>query len=103
MRKLKKELAAVRLRGYALDREENEPGVACIGAPVFDGTCSAIAAISVSGPMSRMLKQEKQIGETLVSVCKELSRYMGFVGEHALNSTHSARRTERLRAASAAS
>lgn len=83
LRRLKKELASVRLCGYALDRGENEPGVACIGAPIFDGTASAIAAVSVSGPMSRMLQQEKEVGETLVRVCGQLSRYMGFVGDPA--------------------
>lgn len=91
LRKLKKELAAIRLRGYALDRGENEPGVACVGAPIFDGTGAAIAAVSVSGPMSRMLQQEKEVGKTIASVCNEISRYMGFVGgamAHALTEGH---------------
>lgn len=81
LRKLRKDLAAVRLCGYALDRGENEPGVACVGAPVFDGSGSAIGAISVSGPMGRMLQQEKEVGETLVRACNDISRYMGFVRE----------------------
>ncbi|HXN21612.1 MAG TPA: IclR family transcriptional regulator [Candidatus Dormibacteraeota bacterium] len=97
LRKLKKELAAVRLRGYALDRGENEPGVACIGAPVFNGTGATIAAVSVSGPMSRMLKQEKEVGKTLVRACKDMSRYMGFVGETANYSPNGLKRP--LRAA----
>src|SRR3989454_6436137 len=40
----------------------------------------AVAAMSVSGPVARMVKQEKQIGATLVEICGEISRYMGFVG-----------------------
>lgn len=92
LRKLKKELATVRLRGYALDRGENEPGVACVGAPVFDATGAAVAAVSVSGPMSRMLRQEKQVGETLVRVCNEISRYMGFVGEMGPSSPNGSKR-----------
>jgi IclR family acetate operon transcriptional repressor len=79
-RKMKKELEAVRQRGYALDREENEPGVACVGAPILDLTGSAIAAMSLSGPVGRVLKQEKEIGTTLSGFCREISRYMGFVG-----------------------
>ncbi len=80
-RKLKKELELVRQRGYALDREENEPGVACVGAPILDLTGSAIAAMSLSGPVGRVLKQEKEIGTTLSGCCREISRYMGFVGD----------------------
>jgi len=79
-RRLRQELETVRQRGYALDREENEPGVACVGAPIFDGRGGAVAAMSVSGPVARMVKQEKQIGATLVEICGEISRYMGFVG-----------------------
>jgi DNA-binding IclR family transcriptional regulator len=79
-RKLKKELATVRQRGYALDHQANEPGVACVGAPIFDLTASAIAAMSLSGPVGRVLKQEKEIGATLMGFCREISRYMGFVG-----------------------
>lgn len=80
-RKLKKELEVVRSRGYASDHEENEPGVACVGAPIFDGTGAAVAALSVSGPVGRMLKQEKEVGTILAEICSEISKYMGFVRE----------------------
>jgi DNA-binding IclR family transcriptional regulator len=48
-RRLKQELALVRQRGYALDDEEEEINVRCIGAPVFDAEGRAIAAISIVG------------------------------------------------------
>jgi DNA-binding IclR family transcriptional regulator len=35
---LRRELMLVRKAGYALDDEEDEPGVCCIGAPVFNET-----------------------------------------------------------------
>ncbi len=54
--------------------------LACIGAPILDLTGSAIAAMSLSGPVGRVLKQEKEIGATLIGFCREISRYMGFVG-----------------------
>ena len=47
-------LEEVRARGYALDRGEHEAEVRCVAAPVFDADGTVIAAISVSGPASRM-------------------------------------------------
>ena len=44
----------VRHSGYALDNEEDEPGVCCIGAPVFDENGKAVAAISVAGTTSQI-------------------------------------------------
>jgi DNA-binding IclR family transcriptional regulator len=47
-------LAAVRERGYAYDDEERVEGMRCVAAPVVDSDGRAIAAVSVSGPKSRM-------------------------------------------------
>jgi DNA-binding IclR family transcriptional regulator len=48
------ELAAVRDLGYAVTVEELEPGLVAVAAPVFAGGLTAIAAISVSAPASRL-------------------------------------------------
>ncbi len=48
-RKLKEDLSRIRQRGYAIDDEEDEVGMRCIGAPVFDISGAVIASISVSG------------------------------------------------------
>jgi DNA-binding IclR family transcriptional regulator len=53
---LKRHLAEVRERGYAVDREELEPHLCCVAAPVFDRTGTVVASISVSGPDSRVDK-----------------------------------------------
>ncbi len=47
-RGLLRELADIRARGYALDREENVPGVACIAVPLLDHTGQATYGMSVS-------------------------------------------------------
>lgn len=52
---LERDFAAIRGRGYALDDEEHELGVGCVAAPVFDHTTRPVAAISVSGPVARIL------------------------------------------------
>jgi IclR family acetate operon transcriptional repressor len=51
---LQEELARIRRRGYATDDEEHELGVACVAVPVLDGSETAVAAISVSGPAPRI-------------------------------------------------
>jgi DNA-binding IclR family transcriptional regulator len=51
---LRRELKRVKQLGYALDNEEDEPGVRCIGAPVFDENGKAVAAISVAGTTSQI-------------------------------------------------
>lgn len=47
-------LKKVKEQGYAVDDEEQELGLTCIGAPILDKDGFAIAAISISGPSSRM-------------------------------------------------
>lgn len=50
---LKKELARVRRQGYALDDEEYQPGICCVGAPILDFSSKVVAALSVSIPTMR--------------------------------------------------
>jgi len=47
-------LDQVRERGYAYDDEERVKGMRCLAAPITDQEDRAIAAVSVSGPKSRM-------------------------------------------------
>ncbi len=48
------ELEVTRQRGYAIDREESEYGLFCIGAPIFDVNKNVIAAVSISGPADKL-------------------------------------------------
>jgi len=52
---LREELEQVKEQGFALDREECEEGGACVAAPVEDHSGEVIAALSISGPASRIL------------------------------------------------
>ncbi|WP_304615450.1 IclR family transcriptional regulator [Paracoccus sp. (in: a-proteobacteria)] len=45
---LRAELALIRQRGYALDDEEHETGIACIAAPILSGSGRILGAISVT-------------------------------------------------------
>lgn len=51
---LLEELARIREQGFAIDDEENEVGLRCIGAPVRDAAGRVFASVSVSGPAERM-------------------------------------------------
>ncbi|WP_254271330.1 IclR family transcriptional regulator [Haloarcula marina] len=51
---LKTELDEVRERGYAYDREERLPGLRCVAAPVVADDGNLVAALSVSGPTTRI-------------------------------------------------
>lgn len=51
---LEKEFDRIRRNGYALDNEEAELGVRCIGAGVRDDSGALVAGLSVSAPAERM-------------------------------------------------
>jgi DNA-binding IclR family transcriptional regulator len=48
-------LMQIRDQGYAVDREELEPHLCCVAAPVHGRDGAVIASVSVSGPASRLL------------------------------------------------
>lgn len=75
---LKAELCATRTRGYAIDDEENEEGVRCVGAAVRDHSGRPVAAISVSGPSFRITKESiPRIAQSLVKTALALSHDLG--------------------------
>src|SRR4051794_2915605 len=47
------ELKRIRRSGFAIDNQENEPGVRCIGSAIEGPSGGPIAAISISGPAFR--------------------------------------------------
>ena len=51
---MKEDLAATRSQGYALDREESMAGAFCVAVPILDGKCAPVAALSISGPTTRV-------------------------------------------------
>lgn len=74
-----KELEGVKKRGYAFEREENEPGVCCFAVPIRDHMDQVIAAISLSMPSARL---EMEDLDTVIALLKEtgekVSNQMGY-------------------------
>lgn len=65
----------IRKKGYALDDEELEIGLTCIGAPILDKNNKAIAAISLSGPTQRMKAGDFEYKiKRVMDVAKEISK-----------------------------
>jgi DNA-binding IclR family transcriptional regulator len=75
---LMKELVKIREKGYAVDVEEHEQGVACIASPVFDHRGIA-AAISVSGPSDRVIQQisKSNLPQMVIDAAGEISSLLG--------------------------
>jgi DNA-binding IclR family transcriptional regulator len=79
-RALKSELKSVRSRGYAIDDEEKEEGLRCIGAAVRTHSGKVIAAMSISGPAFRMTKERiPEVARALTEAAGELSRALGYL------------------------
>jgi DNA-binding IclR family transcriptional regulator len=64
-------LEQVRLDGYATDNEESEFGLTCYAKPLLDSSGRPYAAISISGPTTRMeMKKEEHLQQLSMAVNK---------------------------------
>ena len=68
---LKAEMEEVREKGYAIDNEEREVGLFCVGAPIFNKEGKAIAAISISGPKARVFDDRFEEKVLLLKQCAQ--------------------------------
>jgi DNA-binding IclR family transcriptional regulator len=66
--------------GYAIDDEEEEIGVRCIGAPVRNSSREVVAAISISGTKAQLENIPARAAQVM-SVAAALSRQIGAVPE----------------------
>jgi IclR family KDG regulon transcriptional repressor len=77
---LKKELKIVATQGYAIDNEELDVGVKCVGSPIRDYTRRIIGAVSISGPSMRFPddRMGKELIPLVVKAAEEISTKLGF-------------------------
>ena len=75
---LQDDFKRIRRRGYAIDNEEHEEGVACVATPVFDHTGRPCGALSVSGPTARILHADTaELGALLIEHAGHVSAALG--------------------------
>ncbi len=75
---LEHELIVIRDRGYAIDNEEYDEGLRCIGAPIHDHTGAVVAAVGVGGPVTRVTPERvDELAELVTRAAAGLSRRLG--------------------------
>jgi DNA-binding IclR family transcriptional regulator len=85
---LKRELDAVRRRGFAMSRGERAPGVAAISAPVYDSGGRVLAALSILGPEERMSDAVlRSFQEPLLAAAAQITKRIASFGGAAVAST----------------
>jgi IclR family acetate operon transcriptional repressor len=74
---LQKDLAQVRVTGYATDDREYHPGVRCVAAPVF-GIGGVIASLGISAPADRLDADRLRVmAPIVVDTAARISRELG--------------------------
>ena len=76
---LLEELKKVRRQGYAVDDEEFEPGLKCVGAPVRDRSGRVRAALSIAGSANRLRRDVMSSrAATVMRIAAQLSAELGY-------------------------
>lgn len=85
---LRGHLERVRRQGYAVDDEENEVGIRCVGAPLFDHTGCVVGAVSISGWTITMTPERiPQLAAELQEACRAISSELGYPGRELAGSS----------------
>jgi DNA-binding IclR family transcriptional regulator len=76
--RLAQQLKTARERGWTHSHAEREPGVASVSAPVFGPAGTLVAAVSVSGPASRLPPlRAKERAPAVMAAAREIEAAMG--------------------------
>jgi len=81
--RLFQELAAVRARGYSIDNVENEEGIRCVGAAIFEHRGRVAGAVSVSGSVATISleRARRELAPLVREAAERISRAMGWAGQ----------------------
>src|SRR6266404_6647588 len=91
----RQELEKVRRQGYAVDDEEAVQGARCVSAPILNADRKPIAAVSVSGPVTRVSpNQVTALAGAVITAARTISAAMGF--SQPVSKPANGRRTKRI-------
>jgi DNA-binding IclR family transcriptional regulator len=78
--------------GISISDEDVTPGIAALGAPIFDFRGAVSAALSISGMRASILGDEDgdRLKKLIIDGAAEISRSLGYLPEGALNRTRQA-------------
>lgn len=77
------EMLKIRSQGYAVEDRESNINCRCVSAPIYNHKGMIVAAISISGPDSRVSLEEIENGfaPVLLEATQSISRYLGLLIE----------------------
>jgi DNA-binding IclR family transcriptional regulator len=77
--RLRRQLAGIRRHGWAMSAGERQAGVGSVSAPVRGSRGATIAAVSISGPTSRLGRADaKRYAPAVVAAAAEIAAALGF-------------------------
>lgn len=81
---LREQLVQIRRQGCSFDQEEHELGVRCVAAPIFDHTGRAVAAVSITGPTTRMTPERAtELAPAVRSAAAQISGRLAYRADRA--------------------
>lgn len=73
-------LEIIRHQKYAIDDLENEEGIRCVAAPVFDHSGTVIGGLSISGPAYRLeMDQLIELSKHVITAADTISHLSGYI------------------------
>ncbi|MFX0593268.1 IclR family transcriptional regulator [Melissospora conviva] len=77
--KLRREVASIRRKGYAMSLGERQPGASSLAAPVFDHDGHVVAVVSVAGPTVRFKADQPENVAALLEATARISEQLGYL------------------------
>jgi DNA-binding IclR family transcriptional regulator len=74
---LLRQLAETAERGFAIDDGENDPGISCLGAPVFDHAGKVFGGVSVSGLEFELNLDDTELARDVMTAAHQVSLAFG--------------------------
>lgn len=76
--RLRRDLAEIRRRGYAVSSDERVEGASAVSAPVRDGTGRVVAGLTISGPTYRFVERAREYAALVREGARRISTALGY-------------------------